>query len=447
MSLAAAMLLGSSAFAIDNIKVDGDAKVFYTTSDKSIKGGTKNKWQAASDTSGLVYYQPDMFNKDASAADAALRLSISADLTENISAGATYYAVSTLGLENNLVSNTWSNAHGVSPASGAAFAQDLGGLAVDDEGWLGEAWIAGTLGHTTVKAGRMALDTPLLFSETWGMTQNTFEGAVIINQDIPDTTVVAGWVGKSNGAADDEALINLNDLGAAAAGYVAQGGKFSTYAKDGAYAVGAINNSWEPLTVQGWYYDLQSHATAYWLQADLNMEGILAGAQYAGVDLTSYTPDYYHSSKTNGYAVMLGYDWTDVGTFKAAYSSMDDDGVASLANTATGGQSKFYTELWWAFMAAIPGNDTIALSAEATVGPDIGLFFGWYNVDVSPKVVTPVAGSLDTVNEYVGTVSKTFGPFDTSLALIYDDYEYNNVTDYGSLEDEMLLQVYLTYNF
>ena len=33
MSLAAAVLLGASAFAIDNIKVTGDAKVFYGTND------------------------------------------------------------------------------------------------------------------------------------------------------------------------------------------------------------------------------------------------------------------------------------------------------------------------------------------------------------------------------------------------------------------------------
>jgi hypothetical protein len=29
---------------------------------------------------------------------------------------------------------------------------------------------------------------------------NTFDAAVLINQDIPDTTLVGAWVGKSNGA-------------------------------------------------------------------------------------------------------------------------------------------------------------------------------------------------------------------------------------------------------
>ena len=53
MSLAAAVLLGASAFAIDNVKVSGDAKLFYTTNN------TGNF---------------DLFDKDSSAADTALRI-------------------------------------------------------------------------------------------------------------------------------------------------------------------------------------------------------------------------------------------------------------------------------------------------------------------------------------------------------------------------------------
>ncbi len=33
MSLAAALLVGSSAFALDNLKYTGDAKLFYSTAD------------------------------------------------------------------------------------------------------------------------------------------------------------------------------------------------------------------------------------------------------------------------------------------------------------------------------------------------------------------------------------------------------------------------------
>jgi imipenem/basic amino acid-specific outer membrane pore len=46
----------------------------------------------------------------------------------------------------------------------------------------------------------MELDTPLAFSETWSIVPNTFEGAVVLNQDLPDTTLVGAWIGKGNGA-------------------------------------------------------------------------------------------------------------------------------------------------------------------------------------------------------------------------------------------------------
>ncbi len=72
-------------------------------------------------------------------------------------------------------------------------------LEVNDESWIGELWLAATMGKTTAKVGRMELDTPLAFSEKWSVAPNTFEGAVVINQDIPDTTLVGAWVGKGNG--------------------------------------------------------------------------------------------------------------------------------------------------------------------------------------------------------------------------------------------------------
>ena len=40
MSLAAAVLVGASAFAIDNVKVSGDAQVFYSTSDGNKAGAS-----------------------------------------------------------------------------------------------------------------------------------------------------------------------------------------------------------------------------------------------------------------------------------------------------------------------------------------------------------------------------------------------------------------------
>jgi len=458
LSLVAALLIGSSAFAIENTKVSGDVNLFYGTEDSDAKDA------------------PDMFNKDASYADVSLQLDLTTDLSEGVSAGAGVTAVSTLGLENNLVSNTWSNSHGTSGSEGASY---LDGHQVDDVVWIDEAWIAGTALDTTVKIGRQALDTPLAFTETWGVDTNTFDAAVMINQSIPGTTLVGAWVGKSNGSADDEnanylngdakGSLTINDLEASAAGYVSQDGKFNTFAKDGAYAAGIINNSWKPLTVQAWYYDLQGLAQAYWLQADLNIEGILFGAQYANTDLDNigaladtvggHLPTGTTTTKaddTSMYSVMLGYEMKDVVTVKAAYSSVTDDGTLGMANTATGsaatvrGQSKMYTEMWWNYGAvSAVGSDSYSVTAEATVGPEIELFAGYYFSDIDPDYNS--AAVLNTifekqeVTEAVFTVSKSFGPLDTSLAVIWDDYDYEAKTteDYSATN----VQVYLTYNF
>jgi hypothetical protein len=427
MSMVAALVLGANVYAIDNVKVNGDAKLYYQTVDSDAANA------------------PDMFDKDASNADAALHLGLTADLTTGVSAGVSMTAVSTLGLENNLVSGTWSNAHSATTGTGASFLNDAaGGASVDDEMWVGEAWIAGTAGKTTAKLGRQAVDTPLAFTETWGIDQNTFEAVVLINQDLPDTTLVGAWIGKSNGSAADQAGI-INTLGAASAGYVAESGKFNTFAKDGAYAVGAINNSFKPLTAQAWYYDLVSHAQAYWLQADLNMGGILAGAQYASVDVTDadILPILAAGvdSETTAYSVMLGYEMKDVVTVKAAYSSVSDDSAVGVGNTATTTQqSKLYTEMWWNYaQVSAVGADSFSVTAEGTAA-GVDLLLGFY----SSEQDTAGANDLE-VTEIALTASKSFGPLDATLALINDDFENETLT--ANDHTDTTLQVYLTYNF
>ena len=436
MSLVAALALTANMYAIDNVKVNGDVKVYYGTADSDVTNA------------------PDIFSQDASYADAALHLGLTADLSEGVSAGISVTAVSTLGLENNLVNNTWSNSHGISGSTGASFPnQGAGGLQLDDAMWIDEAWIAGTAFDTTAKLGRQALDTPLAFTETWGIDTNTFEAAVLINQSIPDTTIVATYIGKSNGSADDESPLNLNAVPSstpalggtsAAAGYVALDGKFNTFGTNGVYAAGIINNSFKPLTVQAWYYDLQSLAKAYWLQADIKcslVKGLLIGAQYANKELDSQSSD-----DTSMYSVMLGYEMKDVVTVKAAYSSVDDDGVLDMTNTATGGQSKMYTEMWWSygFVSAV-GADSYSVTAEGTVGPEVDLLLGYYYADIDAKTGFGTQAKQD-ISEIAFTATKSFGPLDTTLALIYDDVDLDdNTVDEDSKTTS--LQVYLTYNF
>lgn len=404
MSLVAAMVMGASAFAIDNVKVSGDAKVYYSTTDE---GTASNN---------------DLFDQSTSAADTALRLGVTGDLLKGVSFGVTGYAVSSLGLENNLVNNVWSGAHSTTtnPSSSR-------GLQVNDEAWIGEAWLATTLGKTTAKVGRMELDTPLVFSEKWNIVPNTFEGAVLINQDIQDTTLVGAWVGKGNGGT----------------GVVNQGATFNSFVNEGAYAAAIINNSLKPLVAQAWYYNVSNVADAFWLQADWDcqlVKDVKIGVQYANLDPKGILGTAAKDS--SAYAVQVAYEGIQNLKLSTAYSDVDNDGILNVANVATAGrsQSKLYTEAAWGgsnygYVSA-PGAESWNVKGAYDV-KDLAKFCASYTNVENDKMA-----SNKNLDEIALSVSKSFGPLDTKLAYISTTADDQNTgSQYNTLN------AYLTLNF
>jgi len=444
MSLAAAVLLGASAFALDNVKVSGDAKVFYSTNDS----GTATN--------------ADLFDQSTSAADTALRLGVTGDLLKGVSFGVTGYAVSTLGLENNLVANTWTSGH----TNG-----------VEDNSWISELWLASTMGKTTAKVGRMELDTPLAFSESWSVAKNTFDAAVLINQDLPDTTLVAAWVGKGNGVNHLAPLAGLGEVAAtkdngSAVGldaFMATGAKYTTFGEAGAYAVAAVNNSFKPLTAQAWYYNVSSVADAYWLQADINCEmvkGVKVGAQLAKIDPKGVVNGIVPNAKdSDAYAVKLAYEGIQNLKVSAAFSDVDEDGVLNIANTATNNlavaQSKLYTEAWWNYgYVGAPGATSWNVTAEYDAGfAKLAAYYTDVSIDNTNNAVVngtlwPVLGvsraDKTDMSEVAVTVSKSFGALDATLAYIStdaDDQNLNAAGTAGSGSQYNTVQAYLTLNF
>ena len=386
MSLVAALLIGSSAMALDNTKVSGDANLYYQTSDAS--GG-------------------DFLESGSSLADMSVNLNLTTDVYKSdkvaVSAGLGYTVLTTLGLEGQLVDGTWAGAH---DATG-----------VDTVSWVNEAWFATTAAKTTVKVGRMELDTPLAFTEQWSIEKNTFEAAVLINQDIKDTTIVGAYVGRGNGS-------DVTDNGV-----VATGGEFSNYGGKGAYVLGAINNSWKPLTAQAWFYDVVRHATATWFQGDLDLstvgaKGVTLGAQYTTLS----------AGDTDAYAAMVGYSAKSLSA-KLSYSQVSKNGAAGY-NTATGatnGQTKLYTETWWNYGNVTKADArTVNLTVEApTSVADLGLYV---------TMVDHQAVRAD-LTEYTASASKSMGPVDASLVYIHTD-----MPETGTAGDNTV-QVYLTANF
>ncbi|CAI6146108.1 MAG: hypothetical protein SPLUMA1_SPLUMAMAG1_00192 [uncultured Sulfurimonas sp.] len=382
LSLVAALLIGSSAMALENTKVTGDANLYYQTEDTGAKS---------------------FLAQDSSIADISVNLNLTTDIIKTdsvtVSAGLGYTMVTTLGLEGQLVSGTWGNAHD--------------STAVDTVSWINEAWLATTLGNTTAKVGRMELDTPLAFTEKWTIEKNTFESAVLINTDISNTTLVGAYVGRGNGNGNGQ-------------GVVATGAEFTNYGGKGAYVVGAINNSLKPLTLQAWYYDIVAVAQASWLQADLSMNNIVAGAQYTTLSLND----------SSAAAAMVGYK-TDIVSAQVSYSQVStkgDTGYNTATSLASSGnsQTKLYTDAWWNYgQVTMAGAKTVHLTLEApTAVADLALFV---------TSIDHVAANTDLL-EVTATVTKSMGPIDATLAYIYTDID--NSTDASNI-----VQVYLTANF
>lgn len=410
LSLVAVMALGTSAFAIDNVKVNGEAKVWYQTSELSGTGNT------------AAEREMDMFdNNTNSMAEIALSISATADLAKNLSAGISGVALTTLGLENNLVGQVPSARY----VPGETNSSNPAGTALDDQGWVRELYLAYTAGKTTLKIGRQELATPLAFTEKWNIVDNTFDAAVVLNNDIQDTTLVGAWVGKDNGSALGNTTVN-------------NGGKFSTFAYGGAYAAGVINKSLPNTAVQAWYYDVLSGATdvrngidAYWLQADAKLMDnmIELGAQFANLD-----PKASGTKDTSIYAVKAGVNVANSNIY-AAYSSADDTGDATSAtgggstvnfsNVATGDKSMIYTALGSIYMDGehTTKSDTdawkIGASTKMVPGMTLSASYGEAETDGNGFA----AGKAD-YSAWDVIANGMVGP--VGLTAIYTQYEKEN---------------------
>ncbi|PHM17566.1 MAG: hypothetical protein CJD30_05800 [Sulfuricurvum sp. PD_MW2] len=372
LSLVAVMALGTSAFAVDNIKVNGEAKLWYQTSEYS--GGATAV--PAADAA------KDFFDKtNNSSALAKLSVGGSADLVQNISLNVKMTAISTLGLENNLV--------GAIPAAKYNNDGTSAANALNDQSWMEVANIKYATKEFDVAAGRMALNTPLCFSENWNVVDNTFEAAVA-HAYVGDTILAAAWVGKHNG-------VGLLQPTAGRGTTVAYGGDFHNFGVSGAYAAAAINKSVPNTTLQAWYYNVPDIADAYWLQADTKVAGMVdLGVQFAGMNTDSAITTLGAAATSHRdstvVAVKGAVDVAGVNLY-AAYSKVST-GTLGFANVATGDKTSLYT-----------GLGSIYMDGEIVAAPDTKA----WKVGASTKMVPGVTLSTSYCAAEVGNNEGTAG--------------------------------------
>jgi hypothetical protein len=217
------------------------------------------------------------------------------------------------------------------------------------------------LSNTTLKIGKQELPkalSPFAFSEGWNVFKNTFDAAVAINTDIPDTTVVGAYVAKSNGTGGNTiGLTNLGDFGDMAGGALPHG----------AYMLTVANKSLKQVPITLSYYSLPDLAggeegSALWadvqVDAGIPVKFGLQGGQIAPENNMEDTTAF--GAKINGKA--------GPAALTLAYSSVDD-GTLGVKNVGTNVKTPLYTQMILNQNHIARDADTILVKGVVPVGP------------------------------------------------------------------------------
>lgn len=314
-----AMALSTTASALEDIKVNGQAKLWYETNNQMNQSMFDKKNEGVYGTSGEVVFKIGVTGKQG-----------------NVGFGATVYQTSTMGLEGTLVSGTRDNTTNIDAS------RDGGQM------YTGEMYITAPVGaKTLVKIGKQELDTPLAFTERWNATPNTFNAAVAINNSINNLTLIAAYVGQSSNTS-----------------FKSDGEVENLYMNTSTFAAGALYKN-DALAVNVWGYELSSTAKALWIDAAIKA-GPVALKAYAATMM----PAASGADDTTALALSGAMKVGGIKLFAAA-SNVSDDGVLAVANTATGFKKTklptagVYTD---GVFVAVPGSTAFKLKAATKIG-------------------------------------------------------------------------------
>lgn len=269
---------------------------------------------------------------------------------------------------------------------------------------LGEAYLQYKYENTTFKGGRQKLDTPLAGSDDARMLPNLFEAYLLINTDIPDTTLIAGHVTKfaqgTFGRAYNGGLL------AATAGYSASDsrdrvGKFEnmgTYAigesTSGVSVVSATYTGIEGLKVQLWDYYAHDILNAVYGQVDYSWKCVLSDSvkpfvaaqiiseNEIGDDLLGDIDGFYWGAKLGfkieNFTAYVAYSQTD--------SNSDSDAVTENAIITPWGGMPAFTQGMVTRHMFLAGTDATKLAASynwKAFGPDLKTVVYYGNYDMA----------------------------------------------------------------
>ena len=144
-------------------------------------------------------------------------------------------------------------------ANAAPFVDEEGKTAYKDDMYgsgavLSEAYLGYTIGKTNAKIGRQYISTPVVNGSGSRIVKESFEGATIVNTDLPATTIMAGYIDKFQGRTSAGMGQTAGDAPTFEKRAIFLGMSASTtYLFDDAYTLAIINKSIPNLTFTGQY--------------------------------------------------------------------------------------------------------------------------------------------------------------------------------------------------
>ena len=347
---------------------------------------------------GVLYYQTldvwgnaDLFDSGNSRAAAGVQVrAVNKDIIGGFGAGVELSGISDFYLYDDVVSGLVQNANNYTDVrndgsvnSAAAFTQ---------------AYLTYGIANTSIKVGRQLLPkalSPFAFSEGWNVFKNSFEAALVVNSDIPDTTLVGAYVWRSNSSLGD--LNNFTDLSV-----LDKAAPDVAVAENGVWMLTAQNKSVDKLTLTGsWYIAPEmvlglDDANVLWADAKYgfgeDMFGLVLGVQGGTVML-----DTAGLEDTTAWGAKIGGNF-DMFDASIAYSSVDD-GTVSIENFGTNVKTPLYTQMIFNQNTIKRDSDTFVVRAGLKgLGGKFGVAYAYS--DLGDTALSAVAGLAGGAGEY-----------------------------------------------
>jgi hypothetical protein len=411
---------------------------------------------------GVVYYQTndmipgtvatlggatggDLFSQDTSAADAGIQLrATNADVFAGIGAGVEVSGLTTLNLENWMVSDVMqSTGNGEGVLGGTNDVDD-----VTDGGWISQAYLTYGFGNTSIKAGRQELPkglSPFAFSEDWNVFKNTFDAVLVVNSDLPDTTLVGAWVAGANYNAMGVLSPLGNAMPSVAPIFLNNITDFNSLNEDrGVWMLTAQNKSIANLTLTGSYYFANEFLT------DDNLNILWGDAQYdassfnVGIQGGTVMHDAFDSYGDDivAFGAKVGAELAGA-NLMAAYANVNDGGAPGVMGMFNigGTTSALYTDLL--------SDQLLNAPLMAMTRFDMDKFVVKGSMDALGGNIAAAYGYTD-MNSYDGDLNEFNLAYSTNITdglAATVAYAYLSADADDMDEDINVVRVVATYNF